>query len=269
MAIRLSDIWPISELEQYKVHFARWNKIAQPLDVWARSKREWQTWNEYKPANNDFNREYIFSLVQFYHETNTWLFGGIFRVLQRHDDRYEIELANFGRSYIGRLKIGSNYRERATRVNFENHYPEFIVKEILPEPYSGRMFPGYDEIELSFSELETLVKNERLDWKTALKNVKGVYLITDITTEKRYIGSAYGSEGIWSRWNGYVKSGHGGNVELKELVNDPSLEYCRKSFRFALLEYRSFQTSDETIFSRENYWKRVLLTRGDSGLNRN
>jgi hypothetical protein len=56
---------------------------------------------------------------------------------------------------------------------------------------------------------------------------------------------------------------------LRALVSDPSLEYCRKSFRFALLEYRPNSTPDETILAREGFWKRILQTRGEHGLNRN
>jgi hypothetical protein len=269
MTIRLSHIWPIAAPENYKLHFARWNGDNQPLEVWARDKQEWQSWQEYRPARDEFNRPFIFSLVQFYHEPDIWLFGGVFRVLQRHQDRYEVELTEDGAAFLGRLKLRSLYRERATRVKFENHYPSLDVQEILREPYSGRSFPGFEAIDLSFEELETLVRNSRPDWKAALSSVKGIYLISDITTGKRYIGSAYGDQGIWSRWSSYVATGHGDNVELRALVSDPSLEYCRKSFRFALLEYRSTPTPDEVILARETFWKRILLTRGDFGLNRN
>jgi hypothetical protein len=269
MPIRLADIWPIAAPENYKLHFARWNGENQPLEVWARDKREWQGWQEYRPARDDFNRPFIFSLVQFYREPDIWLFGGVFRVLQRHSDRYEVELAKEGNGFLGRLKLRSTYRERATRVRFETHYPGLDVQEILREPYSGRSFPGFEDIDLSFEELETLVRNSRPDWKAALASVKGVYLISDTTTGKRYIGSAYGDQGIWSRWCAYVASGHGGNIELRALVNDPTLEYCRKAFRFALLEFRPTPTPDEVILAREAFWKRILLTRGDFGLNRN
>ena len=80
MTIFLRDIWPIAEAEAYKLHFARWNGENQPLEVWARDWDEWQGWQEYRPARNDFNRPYIFALIQFYHETDSWLFGGVFRV---------------------------------------------------------------------------------------------------------------------------------------------------------------------------------------------
>jgi len=269
MTILLHDIWPIASPERYKCHFARWNGKHQPLEVWARDEVEWQGWQEYRPARDDFNRPYIFSLIQFYHEVDIWLFGGVFRVLKRHEDRYEVELTDDGSGFLGRLKLRSSYRNRSTRVNFENHYPELEIQEILREPYSGRAFPGYEDIDLSFEELEVLVRNDRPDWKGALESVKGVYLITDITTGKRYVGSAYGDQGIWSRWCNYMVSGHGGNVELRALALDPNLDYCRKSFRFALLEYRSSRTSDETIIGREDFWKQILLTRGDQGLNRN
>jgi hypothetical protein len=269
MTIMLRNIWPTSTPENYKLHFARWNGENQPLEVWVRDKQEWQGWQEYRPARDDFNRPFIFSLIQFYHESDVWLFGGVFRVLKRHADRYEVELTDEAVGFVGRLKLRSPYRERATRVRFENHYPELEVQEVLREPYSGRSFPGFEDIDLSFEELETLVRNSRPDWKAALASVKGIYLISDIKTGKRYVGSAYGEQGVWARWCGYVATGHGGNVELRTLVNDPTLDYCRKSFRFAPLEARPVPTPDEVILGREAFWKRVLLSRGEHGLNRN
>lgn len=269
MTIRLQDIWRVTAPDSYKLHFARWNGANQPLEVWVRDKQEWQGWQEYRPARNDFNRPLIFSMMQFYHEPDIWLFGGVYRVSKRRADAYEVELTDEGAGFIGRLKLRSPYRERATRVKFENHYSDLEVQEILREPYSGRSFPGFEDIDLSFEELETLVRNSRPDWKAALASVKGVYLISDTKTGKRYVGSAYGDQGIWSRWCGYIATGHGGNVELRALVSVPSLDYCRKWFRFAVLEYRPGPTSDEVILSREAFWKRILLSRGEQGLNRN
>ena len=267
--ILLKDIWPFKNVSDYKVHFGRWNGINQPLDLWVSDPDEWKEWQEYWPGRNDFNRPYIFSLMNFHHESGTsWLFGGIFRVSARHEDRYEVELMEIGETFIGRLKVGSPYRDRATRVNFENHYETFEVLEILRERYSGRPFPGYENIDLPFSELATLVRKNRTDWQAALENVRGVYLITDENTGKRYVGSAYGDQGIWSRWAEYAASGDGGDAELRELVkSDP--DYPRKHFRFALLEYRAASTPEEIIRKRETFWKEVLLSRGKYGLNLN
>ena len=46
------------------------------------------------------------------------------------------------------LKIFRYHRKMSTRVNLENHYDDFEVAEILREPYSGRIFPGYENIDL-------------------------------------------------------------------------------------------------------------------------
>ena len=267
--ILLKDIWPIENTGDYKIHFARKHPTeGHPLDVWIRSKEEWQGWQEYRPANNDFNKRYIFSLMQFYHEDKTWLFGGIFEVIKRHDDRYEVKLNDDRKNFIGRLKIYSPYTKRSPRVTMEAHYNKFEVKEILDEEYSGRSFPGFDEINLDFGELESLIRNDRTDWKTALENVKGIYLITDKESKKRYVGSAYGSQGVWSRWKEYIETGHGGNDGLRELVKENGSDYCR-NFHFALIEYWFPNTPDEKVLYRENYWKEILLTRDETGLNQN
>ena len=282
--ILLRDIWPIEKVDDYKVHFARSvknedddkghsarrNSKTEPLDEWVRDRLAWQDWQEYRPNYNEFNRTFIFSLMRFYHEEDTWLFGGIFRVIARHKNCYKVELTENGAPFIGRLKLLSSYRARATRVNFENHYDNFEVAEILREPYSGRSFPGYEGINLSFNELESIVKNGRPDWKAALQSVKGTYLITDTLTSKRYVGLADGEAGIWSRWSDYVASGHGGNAGLRELVKGtPNMAYYRANLRFALLEHHSIYTPNRVIIDRENFWKEILLSRGKEGLNRN
>ena len=135
MPILLKDIWPIDNLNDYKIHFARFNGNSQPLDVWVRSKVEWQGWQEYRPSKNDFNQPYIFSLMRFYHETDIWLFGGVFNVIKRHSDRYDVELTHFGKEFMGRLKIHYSYRKRSPRTKMLPHYHEFEVQEILREPY--------------------------------------------------------------------------------------------------------------------------------------
>ncbi len=138
--ITLRDIWTINHPEEYKVHFARTNYLDQPLDVFARDWKEWQGWQEHRPERDMFNREFIFSLMDFYHEKKAWLFGGIFKVTQRLPDRYEVRLVEDGKGFVGRLKLHSEYMSRSARVNFENHYSDFSVLEILKEPFSGKYF---------------------------------------------------------------------------------------------------------------------------------
>ena len=90
-----------------------------------------------------------------------------------------------------------------------------------------------------------------------MQNQKGVYLITDTHTGKRYVGSAYGNDMLLGRWESYIKTGHGGNVELKELPFD----YIKEYFRYTILEIFKASTDDKIITNREKYWKDVLMTR--------
>ncbi|WP_238285875.1 GIY-YIG nuclease family protein [Methylobacterium longum] len=267
----MSDVLRIDGefIADYKIHFASHNGEVEPLDEWVRSNDNLFGWQEFRPSVNDFNREYIFALMKFYPENNCWLFGGVFRVLARHHDRYEVELSQEFSEFIGRLKLYYSYTDRKRRVNFENHYERLEVGEILREPYGGRPFPGFDSVNLSFNELENIITKNRFDWRQALANAKGIYLITDGSTKKQYIGSAYGDNGIWSRWSYYVSSGHGGNARLRDFVPEADLTYCRENFRFNLLEYHLPRALDQFVIDREGYWKDVLMTRVPHGLNEN
>jgi len=146
------------------------------------------------------------------------------------------------------------------------------VAEILPETYAGEDFPGYSNINHDYSSLEKLWQDSKPDWVTALTHCHGVYMITDQSTGLRYVGSAYGEDGIWSRWGYYFKSGgHGGNKLLKKLLSPKrkGVEYARKNFCFTLLEHASSRDSEQHVIQRESYWKAALLTRGLYGLNEN
>ena len=68
---------------QHKVHFAVWNQIEHPIDVLATDQAEWQGWNSWRSVNNDFNRDFIFSMAQDKHDPTLWLFGGVWEVLGR------------------------------------------------------------------------------------------------------------------------------------------------------------------------------------------
>jgi hypothetical protein len=277
--LQLREIWQPDEVSEYKVHFARWNQNDQPLHVLSRSPTDWRAWQEFYPGRNDFNRPHIFSLAQMPDAQDIWMFGGIWNVLGLEETVgtdgstqffYRVEKSEELDALVGRMKLHRVHRVRTTRVNLENHFADFIVTEVLPDRYSGRPFPGFHLLHVSFEEFEMLVDYARVDWSTALSSIKGVYLITDDTSGRRYVGSAYGTDGIWSRWTTYVRLGHGGNAGMMELLNGRGLEYCRKGFRFALLESLDVRTPDHEVIARENHWKDILDTRHvEHGLNRN
>lgn len=150
----------------------------------------------------------------------------------------------------------------------ENYFADLKVSQILEHRYEGEAFCGADAIVHGFSQLEPIFMQNKSDWKSALENVKGVYLVTDTSNGKMYVGSAYGDTGIWSRWSCYINSGHGWNEGLKEVINKHGLDYARKNFQFALLEIFTMKTDDRFIIDREQHWKNALLTR-TFGYNRN
>jgi len=267
--IDLIDVVNSHALNDCKVHLASWNGKHNPLDVFVSNRDEWKGWNEYRGQRNDFNKKYIFSLIDFYHEKNMWLFGGVYEVVKRYDDRYEVKLTSFSEEYIGRLKVKYKRTARNRAVILEKVFPFMSVSELLRTPYSGEFFPGYENINHKFTALEPIFRQELTSWFSALKNVKGVYLITDTSNGKRCIGSAYGETGVWARWSSYIGTGHGHNDDFSKIIKEHGKEYARNNFVFSLLEYRPMKTDDKTIIDRESYWKEVLLTRTSFGYNNN
>jgi hypothetical protein len=273
MEIHLPQIYPVKNPEQYKLHLACQSGEDRPLDVFVRDRAEWNGWNDWRGTRDDFNRDFIFGLIEFYPEKDRWLFGGAYRVLSRkptnYSHSYKIEPLQESEPFIGRLKLSLKRPARAKAVNFENYYEQFVVSEIFPEPYTGEIFCGYDRIDIAFPMLERIIVDQRRDWRVALENAKGVYLITDTRTGRRYVGSAYGGAGIWSRWECYVGTLHGYNDELTRLIAQRGQKYARHFFRFALLEYLPMKVVDDVVINREAYWKKVLLSRGKFGYNKN
>jgi hypothetical protein len=128
-------------------------------------------------------------------------------------------------------------------------------------------FPGFKAVNLRKTELEIVVNQDIESWKAALSSVKGIYLITDASNGKKYVGKADGANGIWQRWCTYALTSHGNNVALVEELGVAGRER-QKDFSFSVLEIADLQSTSEEIARRENHWKEVLQTR-KFGYNRN
>lgn len=273
MPILMPSIYPIPKPQEYKLHLACWNGEEQPLDVFVKSRAEWDGWNRWRNKRDDFSRPYILALIDFYPQADRWLFGGAYRVLARRPVQnafsYDVELLPESQPFVGRLKLILRRPGRTKAFNLENQYEKIIVDELLPEPFNGQSFSGYDAIDLPFVSLEAIVHAQRPDWKAALENAKGVYLITDTSNGKVYVGSAYGDSGLWSRWECYAGTGHGHNDELTRLIRSYGIDYARKHFKFALLEQCPSKMDDKSIIRREGFWKSLFSSRGQLGYNKN
>lgn len=274
-SIKLNAIFPDLIPEEYKLHFARKapNGV-HPLDEYLADPKDlkvWKEWNSYSTGKNHYNRPYIFSLIDDYNEEDTWLFGGVWKVVgidhRSKTNPYKIEPVRRFEPFVGRLKITYSYSERSTRVKMENHFDGMIVKEILDEPYY-ECFPGYRNVDYPYPMIKTIINSKNNKWREAL-SVKGIYLLTDTSNGKRYVGQAAGKLGIWQRWKDYTSNGHGGDAELKELVDKKTIKYIEKHFWFTILETITDE-SKVSISEREDYWKEVLMTRNEKfGYNKN
>ena len=254
------------KLTSYKLHLATGPKSNDPLIAFLQDNfKEWQE----KQTKRNFEREFIISFISY--DENEWLFAGIYRRLKcelvNEYYEYNTELLEINIDLIGRLIIRFEKTFRQSYPYLENCINNFSISQILKDKYSIAEFPGYEKILISFNELRIIINKHDPTWYTALKEVKGVYLITDTTNGKHYVGSAYGEFAFWSRWFQYSNSGHGGDVDLKKIIEEHGLEYVQ-NFQFSILEIRSTTTQDFEIIEREEYWKNVLMTK-EFGYNKN
>lgn len=156
-----------------------------------------------------------------------------------------------------RLVIGWK-SARAWRINASTAavYPVIEIADSQPIP-----FPGFDELILDYQSLQAVMSEPRYaTWQVALSSVIGVYLITDTSDGRQYVGKGDGLENIFQRWSSYAANGHGGNVELRRV--DPS------HFRFSLLRVFDPATPTRKIDQAEKHFKEALDSRAH-GLNRN
>ncbi|MGV0644037.1 GIY-YIG nuclease family protein [Mycolicibacterium sp. XJ2546] len=258
----------------FKLHCAVVNEQQiQPIDVLANDWDEWVGWSRWRGATDHFNRDFIFTMARERKSLDRWLFGGVFKVVGRqpipNSRSYDLELRDdIMGEYIKRLVIEFRPPGRNKRLNLESHLDRMVVAAIHDRPYEGEEFPGVDNIDHSLRQLRTVIEQNRPDWRSALEAMKGVYVIHDQATGAPYVGAAYGDTGIWQRLCAYATTLHGGNVELKALIEAKGENYALDNLRFALLEFLTLRTDDQRVIDREVYWKNVLASRR-FGNNRN
>ena len=280
--LKLLDILNISETElnRYKVHFATGaNDKMKPYNKFLVG--EFKEWQE-QQMNKNFSRPYVLSLI--YYNQDLWIFGGIYQVkgnplpIEQSNEnwkgwKYNTELVDCQTDLIGRIVVAYKKEYRQSYPNLEMtpengmRPQDMCISAILDKRVSISDFKGFDEVNIDYDILEAIVRDNLPSWRSALSNVKGIYLIADKLTGKQYVGSAYGDECIWQRWLAYAKDGHGGNQELKALLSEHGANY-KYNFKYSILEVCNMNLGSEYIIARENYWKEVLQTR-KFGLNKN
>lgn len=259
------------DLGNYKIHCAIDNKRGdwRPLDAYFAGNFEW---GQARQTKCNFQCDSVVSLINL-SNSQRWLFVGAYAVhgFKPGSDFngfiYDLERILGLEHLDGRAIIDFPKTFRASYLVGESHRQNLLVSAIREERMSIADFPGFNGVRLSFEMLESIFRQDHASWKAGLANVSGVYLVTDMESGLQYVGSAYGGVGLWQRWAVYVKTGHGGNKELRNILKKHGDQH-RYNFQFALLEVCDINASAEFVIGRENHWKQVLMTR-EFGLNSN
>jgi len=176
---------------------------------------------------------------------------------------YKLEDSNLLDSYKNRLVIEWG----KSTVSWVQSSIEKEVTEIYPKGFVS-LFPGWDKVHLSHQELKEIINNPdgNKDWYEYLSRHSGVYVIFDSSSGMQYVGSASGGNGIWSRWEGYAKSGHNGNKALKVLAKKN--EDFANNFTYSLHHVFPRTVSKNDVLYYESLLKNKLGSRA-FGLNEN
>ena len=150
----LQAVFKISpaQARDYKLHAAVMDteelNAKEPYYALVALGKTWENWNDNAPKN-DYNRQYIFSMVRKLGTKDKWLFGGIFlvvrhkgkksltkrikngttRPIKRH--KYDVTLTNKHQHLIRRAEIKFvKQNPRGIRFNLDNQYTNVRVVKI-------------------------------------------------------------------------------------------------------------------------------------------
>lgn len=166
---------------------------------------------------------------------------------------FNLQQHEFLASWRRRLVIGWPGLERSWyRWADRNIFP--VVAVTLEDDLCPAI-PSWTEIRLTKPQLAIISEN----WRAALRQWRGIYLITDGSDRRHYVGSAGGKENMLQRWTNYSETGHGGNKQLRGRNPD--------NFVFSILELVSPTTLLSDLTLLESSWKRRLGTYWPQGLN--
>ena len=261
--IKLNDILRLDNHKNVKIRFnlmfaQNWNPIELFKNGDISTMLAGQYWNYNK--NKSYKEGQItVGLVKIKPNEDFWLLFHIGRVTKDlnifNGVGYEFQDLPEYEKYVGRLIIKFKNNAQTMIRNAESVINDCYVSQILPGTFDNDLFPGYEKVNISWDWMNRVLEND--NWKTALQNQKGVYLLTDKSNGKMYVGSAYGENMILGRWKAYIANGHGGNAGLKKLTFD----HIKQNFKYSILDIYKSTTDDQIIINRESWWKEVIQSR--------
>ena len=269
----LNDLLRFSreEMERVKVRFNLQPKGGQdPMELYLENREKVNTeWLLAKKKKGFFQEgEIAIALVRL-DDQGRWLLTTIKRITKALDVvsetgaiAYEASELEQYAPYFGRTAVRYHKTGQAPLWRYKKIHEKLGVDEILPAVYTGEGFPGYDQVRLSWQKLKRIAEQRPADWISALENQKAVYLITDTSNGKLYVGSATSrNRMLMVRWESYVKTLHGGNKKLRRIVEEKGEDHIKNYFQYSILENYNAKVSDDFVLKREAWWKEVLQSR--------
>lgn len=259
MNILLNDILNISELSNVKIRFNKDNNANfNPIRLFKENKDALLN-GHFHNYNKKSYKEGDITIGFARISKDKWLLFDISIITKDlniyNAVGYEYQTLESYRKYFGRLIIEYHNKSQNLIRNANTLIDDLTVHQILEDTFDNDLFPGYENVNISWKDLNRVIKKS--NWKTALQNQKGIYLITDKLNGKQYVGAAYGVEMLLGRWQNYIHNGHGGNKDLKTLTFD----YIKDNFNYSILEIYKSTVDDNIIFKREQWWINTLQTR--------
>lgn len=261
--IKLVDLLKIAGvyLDSYKIHCAA-SKDDSPLEAFFEDR--FKAWQEHQNQQN-FRCDEIISLIHL--RDDKWLFAGIYQVLGvKHRKEGEKSWFEYGTKEIpgldhltGRVVVQFRKDFIAAHLIGPKYIDKLLVAEIREKRLRMADFPGYHAVNLSYRLLQTVVRKNMPQWKAALSDVAGVYLVTDTKTGKHFVGSAHGGDTIWHHWVSFAINGHADNKPLRQLISREVGDY-QFNFQFAILEICPLNAPRSYVDARSTHWKAVLCT---------
>ena len=266
--------------------------------VWRAGIEFFEEYQKIQPKDYFSKKKYIFSFVN--QQSTTARFIGVYEVISispvkkvkpmenypicddySRDDLvyYDLRKTDFLADYQNRLVI--DWGTGARRI-VQHKWDTLSKKPVLSiDDRPDDVFPGYERVVWSFSEMSRFINNpvRYPEIYKALAGVNGVYLVLDPIDNKQYIGSAYGSDGIWGRWKTYANTeGKGGsdeggaNKKLASHLNAHKGRYLELQYSLLAVLYKTGNDDKDKreAIEIESLYKDKLGSRNkETGLNLN
>jgi|GEM_PF-1976886 len=182
MPLKIDDLLriPQSDMDKVKIKFNQPSPDEDPLDLYRKNpdiiNTQWLFWREQRRYFYEGQIAVCFLKIGW----DKWLLTTIKKITKDLNIVGGIsydgdELPEY-KPYYGRLIIQFHKTFQAQGIYYKNVCDELLVNQLLPAAFDGYDFPGYDEVRLTWEQLEIIIKQHKKDWMAALQNQKAVYL---------------------------------------------------------------------------------------------